>query len=401
MNRAWTFGPSGPSHPSSNVVFMQMTTQVTTEALRRLFSTPGPVASIYFDLSAPPEENAWARWHSMAGRLTRQSTDAATIKALGNEISASVPGSGVLAAIAANGRLLLAVTMPGSTQPDLAVRAPLPHLLPLLAWLQERPAHVLAVVDRTGAEITAYPPGATTAVTQTIIGPDDEIERNAPGGWSQMRYQHRAEDSWQHNAARVADALIRTLSSLPAQLLLLAGDVRALQYLTRRLPPPLRRSVTIHHVCGGRSPDGSVQDRIRQVEAETRRAAREQTRALLGRLAEERSPAGGSAEGVRDTLDALAHRRVRTLLVVDDPRDRRTGWFGPDAGQVSDRRDALAGIAGPLVQAPLADIAVRSAILTGADIRVLEPGTPGAPIDGIGALCRFPATRPEAPPAMR
>lgn len=380
---------------------MQMTTHVTTEALRRLCTTPGPVVSIYFDLSAPPEENAWARWHSMAGRLTRQGTDAATIKALGNAVSASVPGSGVLAAFAANGELTLAVTMPGSTQPDLAVRDPLPHLLPLLAWLQERPAHVLAVVDRTGAEITAYPPGATTPVTLTVTGPDDEIERNAPGGWSQMRYQHRAEDSWQHNAARVADALIRTLSTVHARLLLLAGDVRALQYLTRHLPAPLRRSVPIHHVCGGRSPDGSRQDRIRQVETETRRAAREETRALLGRLAEERSPAGGSAEGVRDTLAALAHRRVRTLLVVDDPRGRRTGWFGPDADQVADRREALTGITGPLVQAPLADIAVRSAILTGADVRVLEPGTPGAPIDGIGALCRFPATRAETTSAAR
>jgi hypothetical protein len=371
---------------------MQATTRVDTEALRRLFSTPAPVVSIYFNLAVPPEESAWPRRHSLTGQLTRQGGDAATIKVLDRRVSASVPGSGVLAAFAANGELLLAVEMPGSTQRDLAICAPLPHVLPLLAWMQERPAHVLAVVDRTGAEISAYPRGATRAMTQTITGPDDEIERNAPGGWAQMRYQHRAEDSWQHNAACVADALTRILTGLRARLLLLAGDVRALQYLSRYLPAWVQREVIVRHVSGSRSPDGSWRDRAVQVEAETRRAGQEETLSLLRRLAEERSPVGGSAEGIRDTLDALGHGRVRTLLVVDDPQDRRTGWFGPDPTQVSDRREALAGTTAPIVRARLADVAVRSAVLTGAAVRVLRPGTSGAPVDGIGALCRFPAT---------
>jgi hypothetical protein len=39
--------------------------------------------------------------------------------------------------------------------------APLPALLPLLAWRQDHPAHVFAVVDRTGADLQLYPSGAT------------------------------------------------------------------------------------------------------------------------------------------------------------------------------------------------------------------------------------------------
>lgn len=369
---------------------MRTVTPVNTGTLRRLFSTVSPVISLYFDLTAPPEENSSVRWRSMTDRLAEQGGDPATIETLAKRVSASVPGGGVLAAFAADGDLLLAVGMLGSSQGDLAVYAPLPYVLPLLAWTQDRPPHVLAVVDRTGADITAFPGGGARPTVQSIAGPDDEIERNAPGGWSQMRYQHRAEDSWQHNAARVADALTNALTDLGAHLLLLSGDVRAIQYLIRYLPAGVRREVIIRHVCGSRSPDGSRQEQAVQVEAETHQAAREETRTILRRLAEERSPAGGAVEGVRDTLDALSCGRVRTLIVVDDPDDGRTAWFGPGPTHVSDRRDALVLAAAPIVRARLADVVVRSAVLTRASVHVLQPGTTDAPAGGIGALCRFP-----------
>lgn len=365
-------------------------TPVEPGTLRRLFSTPGPVVSVYFDLTAPPEENAWVRWRSTTDRLAEQGADPATIEAVAKHVAASMPGGGVLGAFAADGDLLLAMEMPGSSQGDLALCAPLPYVLPLLAWTQDHPPYVLAVVDRTGADITAYPGGGAEPATQSITGPDDEIERNAPGGWSQMRYQHRAEDSWQHNAARVADALANALTGVGAHLLLLSGDVRALQYLTRYLPAGVRRGVTIKHVCGSRSPDGSRQEQAVQAEAATHQVAEEETQSILRRLEEERSPAGGAVEAARETLDALAHGRVRTLIVTDDPGDERTAWYGPGPTHVADRRDALVPDAVPIVRARLADVAVRSAVLTRASVRVLRPGTTGAPTGGIGALCRFP-----------
>jgi peptide subunit release factor 1 (eRF1) len=347
------------------------------------------MSSVYFDFTVPPEENASVRWRSMTDRLVQQGADQATIEILAERVSASVPSRGVLAAFVANGDLLLTVEMPGSLQGDFAMCAPLPYVLPLLAWTQDRPPRVLAVVDRTGADITAFPGGGARPTVQSIAGPDDEIERNAPGGWSQMRYQHRAEDSWQHNAARIADALTQILSDLNAHLLLLSGDVRALQYLVRYLPAGVRRGVTIRHVCGSRSHDGSRHEQAVQVEAETNRMAREETRAALRCLAEERSPSGGAVEGVHDTLTALARGRVRTLIVVDDPKDGRTAWFGLGPTVVSDQREALVLAAEPIQRARLADVAVRSAVLTRASVRVVQPGT-NAPTGGIGALCRFP-----------
>ncbi|WP_433228891.1 Vms1/Ankzf1 family peptidyl-tRNA hydrolase [Actinomadura formosensis] len=375
---------------------MRANTGVDKKALHRLFTSAGPVASVYVELAAPPEEDVWLRWQALTGRLAEQGADRATIESLTRRVSESVPGSGVLAAFAAHGEVLFALEMPGSDRPDLAVYDALPHVLPLLEWVQERPAYVLALVDRTGADVAAYPCGATEALVQVVDGTDDEIVRNAPGGWSQMRHQHRAEDSWEHNAVRVADALVRTVADLDARLLLLAGDVRALQYLTKHLPERVRREVSIRYVSGGRSPDGAEKDRAAQVAAETRRAADEQTRSLLHLLEERKGPSGRAVEGVQETLDALTQGRVYTLLVVDDPLDRRTAWFGRHPTQVSrDREDLADAGASEITRGPLIDVAVRCALLTGAGIHVVRAGAPDAPAEGIGALCRFAAVSAE------
>jgi hypothetical protein len=59
---------------------------------------------------------------------------------------------------------------------------------------------------------------------------------------------------------------------------------------------------------------------------------------------------------------------------------------------VAPDRDALAtlGVAEP-VEGRLVDVAVRAALGTGADVRVLDPGgqAPSAPAEGLGGLLRF------------
>jgi peptide subunit release factor 1 (eRF1) len=370
---------------------MKADERIATETLRRLCSR-GPVTSVYFNLTAPPgEEDAALRRELAAKRLRAQGADEGVVDALDRLITRAEPGSGAVAAFAVDGEPEpTVIEMPGARTRDLAVHGPAPCLVPLLAWLQERPPYVLTLVDRKGADIETHRGGTATATTRTIDGPDDEIVRNAPGGWSQMRHQHRAEDSWEHNATRVAHALAGDLADSGAHMLLLGGDVRAMQYLTKHLPEGVRQEVTVGHVSGGRGRDGAWQRRKQQVREQVSRWADEETRGLLKRLDEGRGPSGLAVEGAVPTLRALARGQVGTLLVADDPADRRTAWFGPAPTQVSDRRAPLveAG-ATPVVRGPLADVAVRAALLTGAEVHVLEPGTPGAPSQGIGALCRY------------
>ncbi|MEJ3748932.1 spore germination protein GerW family protein [Actinomycetes bacterium KLBMP 9797] len=136
----------------------------------------------------------------MAGRLHTGGADDATVAAVHGYLS-SLPGYPADQAVfAAQGELRLTHALPGAAQPDLAAFGAPARVGPLLTWLRRHPPHVVVVTDRIGADLTAVPRGAVAGLERTVVGPDDEVERNAPGGWSQPRYQRRAEDAWQHNA---------------------------------------------------------------------------------------------------------------------------------------------------------------------------------------------------------
>src|SRR5262249_31444641 len=306
--------------------------------LRELARPCEPVASVYFDLRVPvgdAEEVFALRWRALAGRLLDGGADPETVAVLAARIAQAEPAPAELVMFAAGGRLEHAEGLAGLAGADTAGVAAPAHLLPMLAWLPPRPPYVLVVTDRTGADVTVCAGGTAPAGVLPVAGPDDEIERNAPGGWAQMRYQHRAEDSWRHNAARVAEVVSRQVVAVRADALVLTGDVRAVQLLTERLPLPAQHGPEIRQLTGSRAPDGSQparQARLGQVLEEVSAA---RTAGLLAELAEHGEPGGLAVSGVAGTLGALAQDRVRTLLVVDDPADRRTAWFGAEPTQVS------------------------------------------------------------------
>ncbi|MBT2382932.1 hypothetical protein [Streptomyces sp. ISL-11] len=371
---------------------MTTATETDTGTLRDLLTAPGPFVSVYFEREVRPQQvqAAESRWRGLAGRLAEEGADRATLDALTERVLESLPGTGVLAVFASAGKVRHAVELSGVRRDggDLAMKGPLPHLLPLLEWRQDHPARVVAVVDRAGADLQLYAEGSTEPVKRTVDGPDDEIVRSP--GQPQMRFQHRAEDSWEHNAAVAAEAVGEALGEVSAHLLLLAGDVRARQYLTKHLPTRVQKDVRTGQVSGSRTEDGSDAERAAQVAAEAARFGRERTTELLRRLVEERAPGGTAVEGVRETVGALAAGRMGTLIVTDDPRDSRMAWFGEAPTEVYERlEDHVPNGSGPVVSAPLADVAVRSALLTGADVRVLDHDTPDAPAVGIGGICRF------------
>jgi hypothetical protein len=346
---------------------------------------------VYFNLRASDDEQAHLRWRAVADELARQGADDALIETVREHTMAAVPGPGPRAIFAAGGEILLAVDMPSSAQPDLARYDGLPHVLPLLEWLQARPAHLTALVDRTGADITVYPGGSAQPIRRGVRGPDDEIERNAPGGWAQGRYQHRAEDSWEHNAARVADVLVQLVDQHGIGVVLLAGDVRALQYLEKHLPDRIKRTVTIRRLSGGRSPDGSEELRATQLAREIGRAVADETASLLAVLDDQRSPGGRTVVGSKPTLHALAQGRVGVLLIAPPTEPHSEAWYAPYSGTggmlVAAEPATLQGAGADPRRGHLVDVAVAAALLTRAHVRVLPPTE--APPDGIAALYRF------------
>jgi hypothetical protein len=207
--------------------------------------TPDNFSLSDLDVQGQPVERS-ARWHALATGLLDDGAPAGVMAAIGGAVQAEPPGPAVLAAFAAADGPVTLFRVPYLDQPDAAGAGPLPRVLPLLGWLQDHPPHVVVVTDRTGADIEAVTVGGRSR-SWSVVGADDEIERNAPGGWAQGRYHHRAEDSWAHNAARVAEAVTTAVHGIHVRLVVAAGDVRAVQLLEEHLPDGLRKQIAWRH----------------------------------------------------------------------------------------------------------------------------------------------------------
>ncbi|MDQ4070727.1 MAG: hypothetical protein M3203_14845 [Actinomycetota bacterium] len=257
---------------------------------------------------------------------------------------------------------------------DLVRWASLPSLVQIIAWRQQTPGYVTVLADRQGADLTGYRREGPE-IQREAGGDDFPIRKPNAGGWSQRRYQERAEHTWERNAADAADQVAKLARRVDARLVVAAGDERAVTLLREALPGELAERVQI--VSGGRSEDGSEQSFEEQARVGVELAVNADTDALLEKFREERGQGDRAAEGVEDTLRALAKAAVDVLILQpDDPDDARTAWFGPDPTQVSLRADDLRGLG---VEQPmegrLVDVAVRAALGTGAGIGIVEPGT--------------------------
>lgn len=373
--------------------------RMTHSMLEGVLRPVEPAAAVYLGASpavANEYQLAWAtRWGPIAASLREQGADDATVKALEAALatpaeSRAARGAGHVVGFARRGNVVALVTAPDLDGNDVAAYGSPAHVLPLLLWQQERPPYVLVVTDRTGADLEISIGAGSMPVHSTVEGPDDEIERNAPGGWeglAQGRYQRRAEDSWAHNAAAVATAVAGALRRVEGRILVVAGDERAKKLLLEKLPTWVQKDVIVKPISGSRSADGSQQARNGLVTAAVRQAAAEQTAALWQRFVEERAPHGRGVDGPEATLAALAEGKVGTLIVsAGSPYDDQA-WFGEAPTQVH-----AAGDAGPTWpdprSGPLVDVAVRAAVLTGAEVRVIPPDAGYGPERGVGGICR-------------
>jgi peptide subunit release factor 1 (eRF1) len=259
------------------------------------------------------------------------------------------------------------------------------------AWcaaIEHRQAQIPVIVvltDRLGADLMISSERGTT--TTEVAGDTDPIRKSAPGGWSQRRFQQRAENTWEHNASLVVEEIVSESRSLHPELLVLGGDGRAVQAVHDRLPKELR-AIT-HTMPSGRAADGSDDRRVEDVDRLVHTAVAEQTVALLQALAEEDGRDARAANGEVETFDALARSQVDVLLVHDDGEDERQAWWSGAHGVAAlDRStlDVLGSGADP-VQDRLVDVAVTAALRAGASVRVV----PDAAVlqDGIAALLRW------------
>jgi hypothetical protein len=273
---------------------------------------------------------------------------------------------------------------PSHTQ-DLGRFGPVPYLAPMLRWRQSSPPYVVVLIDRTGADVYAIHHGAPDDVEE-VKGKDFPITKVGAGGWSQRRYQERAENTWEQNAESVAEVVGRLAHRIGARFVAVSGDVRANSLLREALHKDVHP--LLREVSGGR-PHGRSGDPIPgEVDDLVTGFVDAQSDAITERLREEVGQGDLGAEGTKAVVAALARGQVEILLIADYPDDDSTLWIGAKPSEVATSADELRelGLDEP-VEARRLDALVHAALGTDAKIRIVEQES--APTDGVGALLRW------------
>ncbi|MCU7727085.1 Vms1/Ankzf1 family peptidyl-tRNA hydrolase [Actinoplanes sp. KI2] len=361
--------------------------------LRPLFEHPGGWVSVYLDATRAGENadhEVTLRWRGLRENLTRHGAEVATLDA----VEAAVrdhpiqPGRYGLAVFAVDGEVAMAQALPSPPPADVAYSEPLPHVLPLLEQRRAEVPYVRVLADRTGADLDALSVGGAPRHRTVAGSATFPLRKVHVGGWSHRHYLQAVEESWKRNAGDVAAAAVQLAEAVGAEVIVVGGDVRAVQTLVGRLPKRWQERVVATD-AGSRhaGADESALDEV-TIQAVTETADRH-LREVLDRYRAQRG-VGTASTGLVDVVGRLQRGQVDTVLLVNDQSSTDTLWIAPadpTLVAVDDHVLRAAGVDDP--QQVRADAALVRAIAgTGADLVLLEPGE--VPLEhGIGAVLRY------------
>jgi hypothetical protein len=365
-----------------------------TSDLTGVATAAGPFVSVYVTTERAVDNashRSEVHWKDVRRDLHAQGAPAAVLA----EIDPLVPDAhhmgGCLAVIATTDGIRH-VEHGGPCPPtDVGRWGPVPRLAPIIEWRQSHIPHLIVLADRTGADLIAVT-RERGEMARTTQGDDDVIRKVHPGGWSQRRYQQRAEDSWEHNAEKVAREATAMALRSGAELMFGAGDVRALGYLRESLPKEWR--AVYREVSGAR--DAHVKEHVRaQVDALVSAEVAQRSAAVAERLREELGQGDLGCEGIERTVAALARGQVEALLLAPGAGLEHPVWFGSEPLQLAMDRDGVEALgATDPREGPLLDVAIRAALGTDASVRMVPPEERIK--EGIGGVLRWATAPPTA-----
>lgn len=352
-----------------------------------LYDQPGPFVSVYLDTTSGighAQSRLDLRWKSLRRDLARAGAEEPTLAAVDDEVDGRHISGGTRVVIAAGGAALHVANYPGPPGRDTASWSMLPRLAPLVAARQATKSHVVVLANRTGADILALP-DTRAGFSLTVDGLTELVTRSAPEGPWQTRIQRAIESPWEGNSALVAATLVGVVDDVRPELVVAAGDARAVQFLRAALPRRVLDRLRVVDGSRNSAGDGAVDARVADL---VHAAASAETTAVLARFQAARGRYSG-ADGARASFGALTGGQVATLLLHDHPDDRRRAWFGPEPDQLATARRSLraAGVAAPC-KGRLIEVALRAALGTGATVRMYPATNPNGPRGGVGAILR-------------
>jgi peptide subunit release factor 1 (eRF1) len=259
-----------------------------------------------------------------------------------------------------------------------------PHIYPLARLIDQYPRYASVILDTHHARIFVFGLG-TVEKREQVKGV--KTRRSAMGGWSQARYQRRAENFHLHHVKEVAETLDRIVRADNIQHIIIAGDEVVVPLLKEQLPQHLTDKLTDvlkleHHAAEDEIVEATL-GVLRQKDAET-------DAERVGELVGAWQSSGLGVVGPEAALSALQLGQVDELLISASAQELKPVQKLPEDAAPGAVVAETSGASPPDErQVKLSDELVTRAQQTGARVRVIENPELLKEFGGVGALLRF------------
>jgi peptide subunit release factor 1 (eRF1) len=259
-----------------------------------------------------------------------------------------------------------------------------PHIYPLVRLVDQYPRYASVLVDTNRARILVFGLGAIEQRTE-VTGV--KTRRSSMGGWSQARYQRRAENFHQQHIKEVVETLDGIVRRDNIQHIIVAGDDSVVSLLRDEMPKHLvDRLVDVLKLDRHAGEDAIVEatlDALRQKDAET---DAERVREVVDAW----HSAGLGVVGPEATLRALELGQVDELLITTRPQDLKSVQSLPeDAAPEPVVVETTSTVESESRQIHLSDELVTRAHQTASSVRMIEDPELLKPFGGVAARLRF------------
>ncbi len=260
-----------------------------------------------------------------------------------------------------------------------------PHLYPLAKLVDQYPRYAAVVLDTNRARIVVFGLGAAERREQIS---NVKTRRNSMGGWSQARYQRRAENFHLHHVKEVVETLDKIVAAENIPHVVIAGDEVVVPLVKEQLPQRLLgKLVDFIHLDKNVAEDELLRttlEVLREKDAEDDRMAVED---VVGAW----QGSGLGVVGPEATLSAFTRGQVDQLLITGTADTLKPVQTMPADSVVGEVAASTSAPSGPAAdqQLELAAELINRAHQTGATVRIIEDVELLKDYGGVAASLRF------------
>ncbi|HXG87271.1 MAG TPA: Vms1/Ankzf1 family peptidyl-tRNA hydrolase [Vicinamibacterales bacterium] len=301
---------------------------------------------------------------------------------LADEVNRSAKGLAIFAS-AGGGEFFEALPLDVPMEEHWLFLGSVPHLYPLARVIDQNPRYASVILDTHHARIFVFGMGSVEKREQ-VTGV--KTRRSSMGGWSQARYQRRADNFHLHHVKEVVETLDRIVTNDRIQHIIVAGDDVVVPLLKDQMPKHLtEKLVDVLKLDKHAAEDDIIQATLGVLRQKDAESDVERVNELIGAWRSN----GLGVVGPEAVLSAFQLGQVDEMLITGAAHDLKAVQLPDDASPGSVVAETSGAAPGTEQQIKLSDELVTRAQQTGARVRIIEDPALMKEFGGVGALLRF------------